>query len=280
MRLTAITRVSGVLGTVRAPWILRRRYERKGDVGVLGCKHDPIIDFINFHSCVVDPLHLNLRITDKIFKKLIDHLEFLDGSTSTDASLSRNPLLKRLIDFLEVDCRISNPMYFSKRSKKMKLRSLNKNEREKILSVLTDKKDLLEVFSDHINDAKLIIFNFVLVDFYKLFLFIKKDHSENFDKHLLTNRLKAWLEQYVRCTDGEKLIPYVHIFVFHVPEFIEVYKNLNLYSMQALEKLNSITKSNYFNQTNRKPMLCLLQLLQKANRSEFSHLKSHRLEFE
>ena len=210
---------------------------RRGEVGVLGCKHDPIIDFINFHSCIVDPLHLN-------------------------------------------DCRISTPMFFCKRTKKMKLRSLNKNEREKILNVLTESKDLLELFNDHADDAKLVIFNFVLVEFYKFFIFIKQDHSENFDKNLLIKKLKAWLKQYVRCTDGEKLIPYVHIFVFHVPEFIEVYKNLNLYSMQALEKLNSITKSNYFKQTNRRPMLCLLQLLQKANRTEFTHLKSHRLEFE
>ena len=90
--------------------------------------------------------------------------------------------------------------------------------------------------------------------------------------------MKSWGEKFVKCTDEEKLTTYVHIFIYHVPEFISVYKNLNLYSMQALEKLNWTTKSNYFRQTNRKKDY-LKQLLNKANRTEFYYLGASRLDF-
>ena len=76
----------------------------------------------------------------------------------------------------------------------------------------------------------------------------------------------------MRVTDGETITPYVHILVFHVPFFIQKYKNLNLYSMQSLKKLNSIKKTRYIRQTNKKD-ICMEQLLNVANRSEFTHLQ-------
>jgi len=246
---------------------------------MLGYKEDPLIDFINFKDCIVDPLHLCLRITDKIFSKVLDHINFLDGHVATNISCSNNPLMKRLIDFLESECKISSAIFFCKRLKKLKFRSINKNEREQILRYLLEKRDLLDLFYEHANDTKLIIFNFVMIEFYKLFMFVKSDHSVQFDIESLKNKLKYWGKQFVKCTDGEKLTPYLHIFIFHVPEFISVYKNLNLYSMQALEKLNWITKSNYFRHTNRKPSVFINQLLLKANRTEFYHLKATRLDF-
>ncbi len=161
----------------------------------------------------------------------------------------------------------------------IKFRSINKNEREQILKFLLEKKDLLDLFYEYKDDTKLVIFNFVMIEFYKLFMFVKSDHSEYFDAESLKNKLKFWGKQFVKCTDGEKLTPYVHVFIFHVPEFISVYKNINRYSMQALEKLNWVTKSNYFRQTNRKPMEFINQLILKANRTEFYRLEATRTDF-
>ena len=41
------------------------------------------------------------------------------------------------------------------------------------------------------NDTKLIIFNFILLEFYNLFKFIKLDHTDYFDKKTLSDRLKV-----------------------------------------------------------------------------------------
>ncbi len=113
---------------------------------ILGYKEDPLIDFINFKNCIVDPLHLCLRITDKILSKLIDHLSFLDGNVATDLKCLNNPLMKRLMRFLEYECKISSPFYFCKRLKIIKFRSINKNEREQILKFYLKKKIYLTCF--------------------------------------------------------------------------------------------------------------------------------------
>ena len=81
------------------------------------------------------------------------------------------------------------------------------------------------------NDTKLIIFNFILLEFYNLLKFIKLDHTDYFDKKTLSDRLKVWLKELIRCSDGQPITPYIHIFVFHIAEFIDIYKNFNLFSM-------------------------------------------------
>lgn len=113
------------------------------------------------------------------------------------------------------------------------------------------------------------------MEFNRLFSFLKKDHSENFDKELFTEELRNWLKYYLQVTFNKPITPYVHAFVFHVPEFIDKFNYLNLSSTQSLEQLNSVTKGHYFRQTNRhiKNFAFLKQLLEKQNRMEFIYLK-------
>ena len=84
------------------------------------------------------------------------------------------------------------------------------------------------------------------------------------------------MRDYLRL--NRNLTSYIHIFCFHLPNFVEKFENINLFSMQGLEKLNHITKIHYFRQTNRhrKNNEFTLTLLQKINRMEIFHLKSFR----
>ena len=66
---------------------------------------------------------------------------------------------------------------------------------------------------------------------------------------------------------------YLHIFIHHVPEFIRVFRNLNVFSTQGLEKLNDEIKCNYIRQTNKLRETFVQQLLEKSNRIEFFNLK-------
>ena len=61
------------------------------------------------------------------------------------------------------------------------------------------------------------------------------------------------------------IIPYIHAFVFHVPEFLEKFKKLNLYNLKGLEKLNDFTTQYFHNSTNkhRSQNSYLEQLIQK-----------------
>ncbi len=93
-----------------------------------GYKNLPLFQFIEFNMNVIDPLHMFLRITDKLFNKLLDFIEKLDNNGSFD--LDKRPYLKRLNDFLIDNLKITSPLYFSK-NKRVKFRNLNQNERLK-----------------------------------------------------------------------------------------------------------------------------------------------------
>lgn len=71
---------------------------------------------------------------------------------------------------------------------------------------------------------------------------------------------------------SKNITPYIHIFVFHVPEFIAKHRNLNQFTMQGLEKLNEV-KKDFFRKTNRSKDKFTSQLLQIENHREFNSLK-------
>jgi hypothetical protein len=110
---------------------------------ILGYNNKAILDFIPFENCVVDILHMCLRITDSLFNHLHLNIEELDGDISVD--LLMRPLLKMLWDFIEVDCKVTKPFYFSQKQNtgsKIKIRSLSQPERFKIIDRMF--KNLLE----------------------------------------------------------------------------------------------------------------------------------------
>jgi hypothetical protein len=57
---------------------------------------------------------------EKLFDKLVNHIAFLDGNESDD--LTKRLLFKRLIDFIEKDCKVYSPFYLEE--KKFKLTSI------------------------------------------------------------------------------------------------------------------------------------------------------------
>ena len=232
----------------------------------------PLLDFIEFKNTMIDPLHLLLRITDKLFEKLLSHFEKLENKS---LDLTKRPFLKRLNDLIETECGITSPFYLSKSQEHVKFRSLNQNERIKILKAL-EKKNLVKRFPELKDDDKILILNFVINKFYELFTYAKNDYNEIiriYDRDLFKARLNEWHRIYLKMNDAEKITPYIHSFINHVPDVIEKHKNLNFFSTQALEKLNSVTKTNFFRSTNKKRNSFLKQLLEKANRIEFINLK-------
>ena len=121
-------------------------------------------------------------------------------------------------------------------------------------------------------DLDLNVEDYVWQEFYEIYLFIKE--TNNIDSvDLLEERLERWLEYYLILSSG-KITPYVHSFVNHVPEFIKEYKNISLYTLQGLEKLNDLTTQYYHISTNKHKIdnEYLDQLIAKRNRVEFFNL--------
>ena len=68
---------------------------------------------------VIDPLHLFLWITDKLFKNLLDFLEKLDNNDYFD--FEKRPHLKRLNSFLIDNLKITSPFNFCKNEIKFRI---------------------------------------------------------------------------------------------------------------------------------------------------------------
>ena len=81
----------------------------------------------------------------------------------------------------------------------------------------------------------------------------------------LKARTKDWLELFLTVYNKTTVTPYMHAFVFHLHEFVHLYKDINAFNCQGLEKLNDISTGHYFKSTNKSNRY-LTQILQKITR--------------
>lgn len=210
----------------------------------------PIIDFIDFNNCQIDLLHLLLRITDKIFEFLIEKLNAYDNNR-TSFILSDRPALNHFFKILKEKCRISKPFIINEKNKIIKLRSFNGNERWKIFTTICgENQKLSEFFINEENQERrqslfdgldLETYDNVWYNFYEIYTIIMTfEQRPHPSIESLKKRLLEWLGFFMRINTGN-LTPYVHAFVYHIPELIERHGDLSLYSLQGLEKLNDFT---------------------------------------
>lgn len=244
----------------------------------LGYKYEPIFKFIEFKDVTIDMLHLHLRITDKLFECLFDKMTVSDENDGID--LDQRPSLKKFEYFLRVNCNITNPLVYSTEGNmKIRFRTLNSKERVIIFEKLFEdgKCGFLEIFAnfDILDEHNFLHENYVWNEFRKIYNQIKAlDVSEitieNLDMVSFKERLRNWLYFYKKIDIMENTSPYVHAFVFHMPEFLKIHGRINLYNCQGLEKLNDISTKFYFNSTNKnnKDNIFLVQLIKKMNRME------------
>ena len=157
---------------INAEWTLDRSHKeaeeclKKNQDERFGYKHKAIFDFIQLNCFGIDPLHMPMRIIEKLFAFLIDYIEVsVDKNNSAD--LTKRPVFKKLWDFIETDCNISNPFYTKTKDNgdsKIKMRkTINKNERHYILQKMFEtnkdtqiKRSLIDFFPEkHHSDNKL-----------------------------------------------------------------------------------------------------------------------------
>jgi len=140
---------------------------------------------------------------------------------------------------------LASPYYIAE--KEFKLRSFNNNEKSKIIEKIFLSNHFIKIFPKKLQENKILN---EIIDTFKEFLvindFLKISYSEFFELRELEQKVKKWLRKMINLDPD--ITPYTDILDFHVVEFIEKYKDLNLFSMQGLEKLNHVTKNSYFKQ--------------------------------
>ena len=251
--------------------------------GTRGLINEPIIDFIDFKFCVVDTLHLFLRLAECLFRGLISIINILDNSSS--ANIEDRIYLKRFFDFLEINCGIKDPLFVKETNNErvFKMRTINSNQLVTIFTKMYENGgNLFKVLGIDISTVqdqslsyRLRSYNFLLYEFYELYKLSKNDSSAS-DAHL-PSRLNQWAKIYSSSGsfNSDKYTPYLHIFVHHINELILLHNNINNFNCQGLEKYNDQIKNIYFRCTNRHEndeKDYLHQILLKRNRLEFFDL--------
>jgi hypothetical protein len=259
---------------------------------------EPIIKFIDYKNCVIDLLHLLLRVSDHLFEILIAKLIKIDNNNGAD--IERRPYFKIFMDFLKNKCKISNPWYVSSKSEdKIKLRSLNGNDRIKIFNTIfreyetTDiktgkkikkRKNFTDIFpTSEDKNKKFIDESNVWYVFFENLNSIKRYDIIDLDK--LDSSLKKWLRIYLKILwenlKKKSIPPYIHIMCFHLCEILQNYGSINKFTTQSLEKLNDFTTQYYHISSNKKNYQknFLLQIIKKRNRIEFYQLEGSSSDF-
>lgn len=224
-----------------------------------GYNEKPLLSqVIPWKNYMIDMLHLFLRISDRLIDNLLDDIVVRDEIIIVGFSdTSAYPCLSRLEKFINDTCGFKFEFDLSDK-KKLKICNLKGPQKHKIFSKINI-KDILG------NHPKADTINFIWEEFYNIYNSIKKKELDSKKCKEATNR---WLKEYLNVYQTETVTPYIHAFVFHLHEFIELYGDIDLYTLEGSEKFNDICTTYYFRSSNRND--ALYQMMCKRNRLELN----------
>ena len=210
---------------------------------------------------MIDMLHLYLRISDTLFNLLVKDCSLADNFDAF--SISKFDLIKykhmnSLQHFLNEKCNVSFKFMWIAETRKLTWRDLSGPEKTRLF----EKFNLSEIIPDHEKFDSVVA---IWTEFYELLQLVK---AVQIDPVELKMRASEWLELYLTVYARTTVTPYMHAFVAHLPEFVHLYKDINAFNCQGLEKLNDMTTGQFFKGTNKSDT-ALHQMLKKRNRMEF-----------
>jgi hypothetical protein len=227
-----------------------------------GYEKQPIFkDIIPICRYMIDMLHLFLRVSDTLFNLLVKDCSLADkfdmGAISKfDVSSYKH--MNSLQHFLNEKCNVRFTFLWVAETKKLTWRDLVGPEKIKLF----ENFNLAEIIPGHENFKNVEkIWN----EFYELMTLVKQCQIDSVD---LKERTGEWLKLFLKVYNKTTVTPYMHAFVQHLHEFVFLYKDINAFNCQGLEKLNDMTTGQYFKGTN-KHETALHQILKKRNRIEY-----------
>jgi len=233
----------------------------------LGYKRASLLTEIPFNYCILDTLHLFLRISETL---LLDFFYIMCQTDNVrgDISVRDNfPTISSYFRFLKDVCKITvQPKYKIKHGKLWLHRNLTGPEKIRLFQNI----DFINTFPS-IEMKKRIKLQLLWKDFFCIFKYIKRGYQ---NPDMIQKMTARWLDYFTDIAESVKVTPYIHVFCNHVHEFIQEHGNINTFNEEGLEKLNDISTLQYFRSTNKwvKEKNFILQLLLK--RSRISYLEA------
>ena len=222
-------------------------------------------DIIPINRYMLDMLHLFLRISDTLINLLVKDCTLFDkfeSWTITRFDVTEFKHLHAFQKFLNEKCKVNFRFYWLSETKKLTWRDLVGPEKIKLFEAF----NLKEIFPEHDNLESL---QKLWDDFFEIITAVKRVELSHIEVKQST---EEWLELFLSIYNKTTVTPYIHAFVAHLHEFVFLYKDINAFNLQGLEKLNDMTTYQYFKGTN-KHKNALTQILQKRNRMEYLRTK-------
>lgn len=218
-----------------------------------------ITEKVPWHHYLIDMLHLFLRISDKLLNNLLDDIVVHDCIISINSNnTSTYPSLKRLEEFINNDCKIK--FFFEINDKnKLEMRSIDGHQKHKIFS----KIDIEFILAGY---SKASTIDKIWKDFYSIYNSIK---SKTVNNEQVKMETKEWLKLYCTVYQQSTITPYMHAFVYHLHEFINLYKDIDIFTLEGSEKFNDLCTKYYFSGSDKKDDL--YQMMAQRNRIELNN---------
>ena len=210
------------------------------------CMRAPLFDFIPLDHVIIDTLHLFLRISDVLIELLVRQLkreDAIDKKATFNSGFARDKFkdMDAYEQFLH-SLGIAFEWTVDRDSKKLSYRDLTGPEKLLVFQKISI-KELIPRFTDSNN---------LWISFIDLFSELKLDYSTDNEIEAFRQNVKKWTEEFLFLYQASDVTPYMHAFRVHVPEFLELYKNISLCNQQGLEKYNDQAPKDYFRSTNRR----------------------------
>jgi hypothetical protein len=243
---------------------------------------------IDFHKFVPDLFHMYARNTDHFLEHVIADISTADDWKKDDTNFMDKPRLHHLFTMM-TKFKVTNPFY--KKEGKIVARDLKGGEK---LRVFGRAKELFKEYNRIDKETKtddagnevvvketkgpLYINDFVIVaEIWEKYDEIHhKIKDQKYPEATRVEQIKQecfdWLHLYEKRYGGPKITVYMHIFGEHLWQCVKLHGDINLFTMQGLEKLNDLMKLAYFSSSNKHsggPNSCENQMINKKNRIDF-----------
>ena len=207
---------------------------------------EPLFHMIPLQNWVCDELHILLRITDRLWELMLSDLY----RETTNEEIWKPKILLEMARL-----KIMFQFWNEKKSNDLSYTSLMGPDKLKILREF----DLAAVFQSTTRAAQI---RALWDQFYELYLLIQNKQTTG---GIFRHKARAWLNAFLAPSVGHPnksgyirgmyrnadIIPYIHVLVNHVAEFLEIHHEFGLtaFSCSAVEKKNHLQVCLYFQNT-------------------------------
>ena len=212
---------------------MRKCRMAKGINKVKGCVKPPLFE-IEPENCVIDELHLFLRISDVLFENLFAELQRLSLRAKTHRTGEPSDHVERAVSAIRRSG-VSFNVWLSKEGTRqsrsgLEMTSLNRNEKLKVMNSLPD------CFDDFLPSDTAVSLKTLWRNFLKIY---KQLSSEAPDLNMLETESRVWIKDFLSLAttlEGHQkssVTPYMHVFAYHVPDQIRRHGNIRRFSGQG-----------------------------------------------